>query len=256
MKKENKKLFQKLVKKYGRPKKIFEKLSEKYHFGISKVYQNDVGKNNRCEPEKTIYKAEKEILIKDNSNENIETVYEEMFFSYDEEKNKRIVEKLLVTYRDRTKKDLLRACMDKTDSETYRKLLKQYEEKINRLYEKKIWDMPEKLAENLKKIVSQTIIKSWVREDTQSILREYLKINGFGIIDFMKRHKITDDDLNYLNETFLSIDREETYDKSKDYQVIKMIQPIIRIAYDDDGEKEYKYLPGRCRFYVYLKKGK
>ena len=72
----------------------------------------------------------------------------------------------------------------------------------------------------------------------------------------MKRHKITDDDLNYLNETFLSIDREETYDKSKDYQVIKMIQPIIRIAYDDDGEKEYKYLPGRCRFYVYLKKGK
>lgn len=232
-------LFQNLVNKYGNPKNTLDCLKEKYLYKVGsseKDDKEDTGASPLC---KTIHD-------KDN--------YEEMFFSYDEENNEKIIDNLLLTYKE-TKKELLKVCKDKEDSEAYEKLIEQYEEKMNKLQKKEIWNKPEKLAGNIIKIITQTVIKSWARKDTQNILRSYFKINGFGVVDFKKNHKITDDDLNYLNETLFSVDKEETDDESKDYKVIEMIQPIIKIAYDDDGEKEYKYLPGRCRFYLYSRKG-
>lgn len=223
--KEIRELFQKLTDKYGKPKKIPEKLREKYQ------YENESCIHNKIEDD-----------------------YEELFFSDDEEKNKQQFEKLIQTYVQ-TKMTLLEVCRGMDDKDTYEKLLNKYEEKICKLKDKQFWDRPEKLAGELIKIIRQTIMKSWVRKDTQSILRDYFMKNGFKVVDFKKGNKLSDDDIAYIDSMYLSGDKEVTYDKSRDYEVIEMIQPIIKTAYDDDGDREYKSLPGRCKCYIYARGG-
>lgn len=223
--KEIRELFQKLTDKYGKSKKIPEKLREKYQ------YENESYIHNK-----------------------IEYDYEELFFSDDEEKNKQQFERLIQTYVQ-TKMTLLEVCRGLEDEDTYKKLLNKYEEKICKLKAKRLWDKPEKLAGELIKIIRQTIMKSWVRKDTQSILRDYFMKNGFKVVDFKKGNKLSDDDIAYIDSMYLSGDKELTHDKSRDYEVIEMIQPIIKAAYDDDGDREYKSLPGRCKCYIYTRGG-
>lgn len=223
--KEIRELFQKLTDKYGRSKKISENLKEKYQ------YKSNFDINNKSEND-----------------------YEELYFSDDEEKNKQQFERLMQTYVE-TKMTLLEVCRGMKDEDTYEKLLNKYESRICKLQDKQLWNKPEKLADELIKIINQTIMKSWVRKNTQNILRDYFVKNGFKVVYFKKGNKLSDDDLSYIDSMYLSGDKELTHDKSRDYEVIEMIQPIIKVAYDDDGDKEYKSLPGRCKCYIYTRGG-
>ena len=77
--------------------------------------------------------------------------------------------------------------------------------------------------------------------------------NGFVTEDglFYKAGKIEyyDDVCDYYSKCLIKAIYNE--DITKKYKVIEMVQPIIKIYFEDeDGDKSYKFVPGICKFYV------
>ncbi len=71
------------------------------------------------------------------------------------------------------------------------------------------------------------------------------------MIEFEAGYKLENEDFELLDDGLASIMLMGTYDPSLQYQVIEMNQPIIKIYYEDDGEYDYEYVPGCCKFYKY-----
>ncbi len=131
------------------------------------------------------------------------------------------------------------------------KIFTDYKSQLSKISVKKL-ESGEKLADSLCKCIKKTIIKLLDVKKFGTVILDYLRSNGFKVDSFENGHKLSDDDLCLLDENLLQAYKEKTDDLDKNYQVIDMIQPVIRIFYiDEDDEETYsQVLPGICRYFV------
>ncbi len=160
--------------------------------------------------------------------------------------NEKIINRLI------DKADTLRNQLKLSDPQT--KLFDRYVEKLKKIPDKKLMN-GEELAKHLCNCVKSTILKLFAVENCRTLILNYLQENGFELNSYECGHRLSDDDLCLLDENLLSLYKEITHEPEENYQVIEMLQPVIKIFYlDEDDEKNYfQFIPGTCRYYVYVK---
>lgn len=137
------------------------------------------------------------------------------------------------------------------NDDIHAKLLAEYVKQLKKIPEKKLTN-GEKLAASLCKCIKKTILKLFHIKNYGTEIIKYLQSNGFKLDSFESGHRLSDDDLCLLDENLLQAYKEITLDPDKNYKVIDMVQPIIRVFYlDEDDEEIYShFLPGICKYYV------
>ena len=131
------------------------------------------------------------------------------------------------------------------------KIIEDYKKQLGRIMDKKL-ESGEKLADNVCKCIKKTILKLIDIKDYGKAIMKYLQTNGFRLDSFEKGHKLSDDDLCFLDENLLQAYKEKTENSDENYRVIDMVQPIIRIFYidEDDDETYSHFIPGICKYFV------
>lgn len=131
------------------------------------------------------------------------------------------------------------------------KIIEDYKKQLGKIADKKL-ESGEKLAGSVCKCIKKTIMKLLDMKDYGKEIMKYLRANGFKLDSFERGHKLSDDDLCFLDEYLLQAYKVRTDNPDDNYRVIDMIQPIIRIFYmDEDDEETYShFLPGICRYFV------
>ena len=146
---------------------------------------------------------------------------------------------------------LKRACLTNV---TVQKLIEKFETEITIILGKENLNHPRKVAEKLKSALKKTIVKLYSYEGCIKVLDAFFESAHLEAVRYEKGRYLTEDDLEYLDEGCIQADMVPTNRKEEKYKVIEMIQPIVRWGYDDDGEKEFVFIAGRCRFYSYKSK--
>lgn len=132
------------------------------------------------------------------------------------------------------------------------KIIEDYKKQLGKISDKKL-ESGDKLADSICKCIKKTILKLIDIEDFGIAILKYLQRNGFRLDSFEGGHKLSDDDLCFLDENLLQAYKEKTDNPSDNYRVVEMIQPIIRIFYidEDDDETYSHFIPGICKYFVW-----
>lgn len=110
---------------------------------------------------------------------------------------------------------------------------------------------PDEISKTLCNTLKSSLLKIWEYSGVSEILIKYLIKWGFKKVEFNSGHKLTDEDLEYLDENYFQIRAKETKDISQKNKVIEMIRPAFVINYILDDEHEYMIIPGDCSYYKY-----
>lgn len=108
---------------------------------------------------------------------------------------------------------------------------------------------PDEISKTLCNTLKNSLLKIWEYSGVSDILLKYLIKWGFKKVEFNSGHKLTDEDLEYLDINYFTIRAKETEDVSQKNKVIEMIRPAFVINYILDEEDEYMIIPGDCSYY-------
>lgn len=209
-----------LEAKYSKPLSIVQSIEEKYGFELNK--QDSVN----ATVEDTSYTEDNAVL--DNS----------------EDANYEYIKQLLFDVTD------LEKMIDSADS-IHIKVMEEYKSQLSKLAEKRLASS-DKVAEGICKCLKRTLMKLYNVKDYGRKILSYLEKNGFELFSFEQGHKLTNDDLCWLDENLLSAYKEHTDVVEDNYRVINMVQPIIKLPYieEDEDEAGFHFLPGICKYFV------
>lgn len=172
-------------------------------------------------------------------------------FSEDAHKNRQVLYQIADSFESLCR-EFDETTTEDGNKQAYRKCINQFLDRLNKLIDKEIDADSDKLAGNLKKILAATLCKVWEYQGCGRMLEAYMRKWGICSRTFRAGSYLTDDDWEYLDAISVSYGKEETTDRSKNFEVIKMEQPVLYIGYLSDGELEYEFIPGRCRYYEYI----
>lgn len=188
-------------------------------------------------------------VIKEDENEEYlseEPDESNFVLSNDTEENGQFINQLIASVESLTEQ------LDISEEDTIpARIFEDYKTQLRKMTDKKL-ESGEKLAGNICKCIKKTILKLLNIKDYGKEILKYLEANGFRLDSFERGHKLSDDDLCFLDENLLQAYKKKTENPDDNYRVIDMIQPIIRIFYIDDNDEEtYSYfLPGICKYFV------
>lgn len=193
---------------------------------LEKKYTFIINEEEKCEPE--LLKETKFVLS--NNIESNEKFIKKLIEGADE----------LIKKVNLSEEDIIPA-----------KIFDNYKNQLNKILGKKI-ESGEKLADSLCGCIKRTILKLLNLKKFGTEILNYLKTNGFEVDLFEKGHKLSDDDLCFLDENLLQAYKEITENSDDNYRVIDMVQPIIKLFYidEDDDEIYSSFLPGICKYFV------
>jgi len=172
-------------------------------------------------------------------------------FSEDAQKNRQVLYQIADSFESLCR-EFDETTAEDGNKQAYRKCINQFLDRLNKLIDKEIYADSDKLAGNLKKILAATLCKVWEYQGCGRMLEAYMRKWGICSRTFRAGSYLTDDDWEYLDAISVSYGKEETTDRSKNFEVIKMEQPVLYIGYLSDGELEYEFIPGKCRYYEYI----
>ncbi len=172
-------------------------------------------------------------------------------FSEDAQKNRQVLYQIAESFESLCR-EFDETTAEDGNKQAYRKCINQFLDRLNKLIDKEIYADSDKLAGNLKKILAATLCKVWEYQGCGRMLEAYMRKWGICSRTFRAGSYLTDDDWEYLDAISVSYGKEETTDRSKNFEVIKMEQPVLYIGYLSDGELEYEFIPGKCRYYEYI----
>ena len=225
--------------------KIVNYLDEKYHKRVSLVeYLSDkygsFGNENTNVDKRPL--GERKV-----SESNFLTNFgkEYLMFTCDEEKNLNIIVKLIKSA------EAYDEAMDKDeDSSVALKIFNNYKKCLLKIIEDNSLNEGEKVAENYVKIIKRTILKLF-GNSKYSFIKECMLNDNIHFEEFEIGHRLSDEDFELLDENLSGIYSVKNEDESEKYKVFEMVQPIIKIYFEDeDGDKAYKFVPGICKFFV------
>lgn len=229
-------LIEHLKSRYNQPISLVSYLKEKY--GQISSLNEEKNKFEQIEIEnKKVNEFEAE--------EEEERVY--LTFKCDASVNREILEGLIKSIKKYEQKDfeIQKDC-------AVSKLVKNYIKELKKLRDDSMLDESEKIANSYIRILKKTLNKLWGNKQFSKTIEKYLKENSICLEEYEEGHRLTDDDLEFLDEELVGIFAVKTNNPNDKYKVIEMIQPIIKIYYEDEDEEDnlgYKYLSGNCKFY-------
>lgn len=235
-------LLGKLKRKY-KTRSLIEFLRKKYNISKENIKENyDINKENIKDSNNN---------TTDSSNFDIKEI-DEVVFTNSKDYNKRKIEQMYQTIEG-----LEEYCENETicdeDKENEKKLIIKYKNELKKLIESNKIEDGEKLAKSYLKSIKKTLIKLWTIKNYSIKLIDYFQNNGFKFYSYPNQYKLTDDDIELLNEQSIESYKVLTNNPDNNYKVIEMIQPIIYITYiTEDNEVEAEVIEGICKFY-YIK---
>ena len=225
--------------------KIVNYLEEKYHKRVSFVEYlvNKYGSlNDKKQNVDTLPLVEKKVV-----ENNFSTTFEKEYlcFTCDEEKNLNIIVKLI---KSAETYDVVMP--DTEDSIVALKIFNNYKKCLLKIIEDNSLNEGEKVAADYVKVIKKTILKL-LGNSKYAFIKESMLNDRIHLEEFEIGHRLSDEDFILLDENLSGIGSVKNDDVTKKYKVIEMVQPIIKIYFEDeDGDKSYKFVPGICKFYV------
>lgn len=169
-------------------------------------------------------------------------------FKCDKDVNLRVIKQLLTSIKDYEKQ-----IFDRKKNEVASKLVKKYIKELEKMEDDEEIYESEKLADKYTKILKKTLMKLWGNKQFREIIKQYFEDNVICLEEYEIGHRLKDDEFELLDEQLTAAMYVKTYNPADKYKVIEMVQPIIKIYYEEeDGEVDYKYVAGSCRFYQYI----
>ena len=220
-------LLKRLSEKYGSPLSLLDALKRQY--GAVPV------RGGPCAP--------------DRPSDGYE-VENPLVFTEDASENKEKLGRILQGYAE-MKREILSLAGE--SSRNYEKLLEQYREKVE-TFSRNNWK-GEKLAGEFQKILKRTLLKLWSDKEERSprnlCLRRYFHSCGIRSMDYEAGHRLSDDDLGYLDTETTQAYTISTDLEEQNYKVSRMIRPVFLIGYQEEGEERQETcVEGICSYYV------
>lgn len=172
-----------------------------------------------------------------------------LFFDDDKNENKG----KLLTLLDQAKLLKDKLCKAEVDSDVYLKLAENLIDKLDKLIaknkEKKY--TADKLANEIVKILKQTIIKGMTQEKVKEVFKEYMDGCAIRRLEWSIGRKVSHDDYEYLEEPIIY---ENVNDDNKAGTILEIIQDTYVIDYVEDDERYEAIIPGLYRIGKTIKK--
>lgn len=235
---------------------FLENLEEKYGHAsgleryLEEKYKDNIELENKASGQDVIF-AEKQ---DEEYNYTIDKEDRYPMFSYNKNYNIETINKLSILF-DRVREKII-SRIDNTNRDISEKIINKYEDGIKKMkINNKDLSNGEKMAGKFINILKNTLIKLWSVNNLGDIVKEYLEESGVRMESYKEGYHMTDDDFCYLDDVSIDAYRRQTKDKRKNYEVIKMLQPIMHISYyedEDEEDIESKEINGICEFYFCL----
>ena len=169
-------------------------------------------------------------------------------FVCDKDVNLGVIKQLLTSIKDYEKQ-----IFDRQKDKVASKLVKKYIKELEKMEDDKEIYESEKLADKYTKTLKKTLMKLWGNKQFREIIKQYFEDNVICLEKYEIGHRLKDDEFEFLDEQLTAAMSVKTYNPADHDKVIEMVQPIIKIYYEEEeGENDYKYVAGSCRFYQYI----
>ena len=228
-----------LVKGYEDEKKKNSELSEI----VRKQSEGIANLSETIEDLKGQLEKLKEKLDSNDVNISTSSVRKSLFFDEDNNENKCKLLSLL-DHAKLLKNKLCEMGIDSAD--VYLKLVDNLIDKLDKLIVKNSEKQytADKIANDIVKILRQTIIKGLTQEKVKEEFIQYLDECGIRRIGWNVGRKLSNDDYEYLEEPIMY---EDVIDDNKAGTILEIVQDTYIIDYLEDDEKYEAIIPGLYR---------
>lgn len=151
---------------------------------------------------------------------------------------------LLLSQAKVLKSKIVQICSGSDD--VYIKLVDNLIDKLGKIIEKNKDKQysADKLANEVSKVLKQTIIKGMSQEKVKDVVKQYMDDCGIRKLDWAIGKKISDNDYEYLEEPIIYVD---VNNESESETIVAIIQDTYIIDYYEDDDKYEAIIPGMYR---------
>ena len=182
--------------------------------------------------------------IEDEKKNKCDVEKSYLVFKCDKNENLKVIERLLLSIKN------CKRIFDIEKNEAANKLVKKYIMELKKMEDASGLDEGEKLAEKYTKILKKTLMKLWGNKRFLTVIRQHLDENAIHVEEYEIGHRLADEEFELLDEQLTGVMAVKTYNSLDKYKIIDMIQPIIKVYYEnEDAQIDYAYIPGCCKFY-------